>query len=174
MTMIVFVVAIMIALVIVAPWDAIGSSGPPTPMSPFKKQQDDLAVLRDNVSGLATGDYGDAIPATGTVTENQCKGSVLNDSALTGNTDVQLLDLEYDVTLLIVITHGTYSISLVPPSGEKMKRETVLQTANNELDLSSNEGDTFILRRIYSNSETGWVWQVGAWIGTTADGGAAD
>jgi hypothetical protein len=144
----------------------------------------DPAAARDNLELGADDDveFGEvtmgsasvAIPATGVITTAMSKHGVLNDSALTAATDVQLLDIESATVFWIEIQGGDYGISLVPPSGEKIMRYSTLQTANYELDLSSNEGDIFTVRRLYSGSESDWVWQVIANIGTIADGGAAD
>jgi hypothetical protein len=121
------------------------------------------------IGGAAT----TAIPATGIITEAMSQGIGLNDIDLTGATDVQLLALSYQTTIPIYIGDGTYVISLVPPSGEKLMRYSTLQTADNEIDLSHAEGDCFVVRRIYSASEAAWVWQVLPGVGTIADGGAS-
>lgn len=109
-----------------------------------------------------------------TITEAQAKGGWVTDGDLTAATDAQLPDLQYYVGFSVYIENGTYAISLVAPSGEKMRMDGTLLDANDEIDLSDDEGDLFILRRVYSDSETEWVWNVYPITGTVTDGGAAD
>jgi hypothetical protein len=130
-------------------------------------------VESDGSGGLIFRSTSGAIPATGILTEAMHKNYVLNDSLLTAATDVQLLALSYETSFQIRVQVGTYAISLVPPTGEKLMKISTLQTADYEMDFSSDEGDIFLIRRVYLDSESGYVWQVIPAIGTATDGGAS-
>lgn len=113
-----------------------------------------------------------AIPATGVLTEIMHKGQVLKDSSLSAATDVQLLDLEYATKFYILVTTGTYGISLVPPSGEPLIRIKTAQTADYEMDLSHTQYDEFVVERFQVGAN--WRYRVTPIIGSVVDGGAAD
>ena len=99
---------------------------------------------------------------------------MLTDKNLTGNADFVLDDEDAYLSLQILIVVGTHTISVVPPTGEKIWMDGVALDANDEIDLSTDEGDKFSLKRRYSTDSTGYVWDLETVRGTASDGGAGD
>lgn len=116
-----------------------------------------------------------AIPSSGTLTTAMHSNYELDDTALTAATDVQLLAIsDKAAKFWIYVAVGDYTISLVPPSGEKLRMpDASLLDANDEIDLSSAEGDCFCIKRAYSDSEAAWVWEVYEIRGVATDGGTS-
>ena len=109
-----------------------------------------------------------------TITLAQSKRGILTDKSLTGNADFVLDDEDAYLTVHIYIVDGTDTISLVPPSGECLMMDGAFLDANDEVDLSSTEGDKFVLVRRYSTAKTDYVWDIETVRGTATDGGAGD
>jgi hypothetical protein len=121
--------------------------------------------------------YNFATTADNTVTLAMVKKGVLTDKDLPGSADFLLPNTDTELTAEIFITDGTYTISLVPPTDEALWEESLLGfiSANYEMDLSSTEGNVFILKRRYSGTASDYRWFVyPAGGGTVTDGGAGD
>lgn len=125
------------------------------------------------VDYITTGDNEVAIPSTGVITEAMCKNGVLNDSALTADTDIDLPDLEYETSFIFFIRIGTYTASWVPPSGEQLVLINSAITADYEADTSKDVYDEFVFQR--REITTGvFRWIIKPVVGIVANGGVAD
>uniref|UniRef100_A0A6M3L769 Pectate lyase n=1 Tax=viral metagenome TaxID=1070528 RepID=A0A6M3L769_9ZZZZ len=109
-----------------------------------------------------------------TITLSSSRGGTLTDRDLTGNADFILYNANVVLSMRILIVNGTYNISVVPPTGGKLWMDGTALDANDEIDLSSNEGDKFNLTRRYSASGSAWVWDLETVRGTASDGGPGD
>lgn len=126
-----------------------------------------IPIMSDSVTEPA--DSGDVV-----LTLAQCRRGSFTDKSTTGATDFQLDDEDEYMTVRYFCVDGTDAISFVPPSGEAFMLDGTFLDANDEIDITTDEGDKLVFVRRYSTAKTDYVWDCETVRGTATDGGAAD
>lgn len=95
-----------------------------------------------------------------TLTLSQCRHGIITDKDLTGDANFILDDEDASLTLQILIVDGTHTISLVPPTGERLWMDGNSFDVDASVNLSSTEGDKFNLKRRYTAVDADYIWNI--------------
>jgi hypothetical protein len=112
------------------------------------------------------------VTATGALTAQQCRGTILTNYGMSNPTDTTLYALTESAMMTVSIEEAAQTWSLKPPSGEAFKLDKTDLDADDEIDCAQAVGDFLTLKRIRTGAAT-WQWCAYSGPGAWTDGGGS-